>query len=135
MAGYCRSVPPDEWWDWLNEDPTFREANAWDEHSAWLEEEYGWTGDYMAALTGSEDEDEGEDKDKKTTRMIWYEDDEGEWKDAVTWGKRETRTHHKDKRWIYCMEEEGKKIEEWEQEKHKRALEAAGIIREPIEKK
>ena len=135
MVGYRHSVPPDKWWDWLGRDRTRDEVDPWDEQHAWLEDEFGWVGEQLAALTGSEDEDE--DKDKRTTRLVWYEDDEGELENTVTWGKREkeARIKHKDKRWIYCMEEEGKKIEEWEQEKHKRAMEAAGIIREPIEKK
>ena len=105
MAGYHQSVPPDEWWDWLNGDPAQEDVDPWDERSTWLEEEFGWTGwsgEYLAALTGSEEEDEGEDEDERTTRVVWYEDDEGELKDTVTWGKRETRTSHKDKRWVYC---------------------------------
>ena len=93
MVGYRHSVPPDKWWDWLGRDRTRDEVDPWDEQHAWLEDEFGWVGEQLAALTGSEDEDE--DKDKRTTRLVWYEDDEGELENTVTWGKREKEARTK----------------------------------------
>ena len=108
-------------------------SESWGGGEAELDEEYGWKGESLASLTGSEEYDEV----KTITRRVWYQGDDGELRSTVTKGRKEegTQTREKDKRWIYCMEEEGKKIEKWEQEKHMRALKAAGITRKPIEKK
>ena len=51
MVGYRHSVPPDKWWDWLGRDRTRDEVDPWDEQHAWLEDEFGWVGEQLAALT------------------------------------------------------------------------------------
>ena len=42
---------PDEWCEWYDGGRSRDEADPWDEQYAWLEEEFGWTGEHLAALT------------------------------------------------------------------------------------